>query len=240
MTLLLSLVGSSAIHLSSDFRLTDISTRKPIEDVLGSKQLRFSFQSFTAYVSFTGIAQVGPLRTADWISQTMFGLSQSITVEDAIRELANAATAHFRNLPKQLRQLTIVIAVVLTQQPAKLFVITCNENPHGPALLEPLEQFAIYEFGTDKPRVLLYGYTRAVSSVDRKVLKRLNRNDNREEVRAGLARVNARSAKNSNEMISSGCLVTSVLPGGHVELQNFGGTPGVHLSGPEEKNCFSK
>jgi len=65
MTLLLSLVGKSGIHLSSDFRLTDIGTRKPIEDVFGSKQLHFSFQSFTAYVSFTGIAQVGPLRTVE-------------------------------------------------------------------------------------------------------------------------------------------------------------------------------
>jgi len=129
MTLLLSLVGKSAIHLSSDFRLTDIITRKPIEDMLGSKQLQFSFQSFTAYISFTGIAQVGPLRTVDWVSQTMFGLSQSIMAEDAIHELASAATAQFRNLPKQLRQLTMVIAVVLAQKPGKLFVVTCNENP---------------------------------------------------------------------------------------------------------------
>ena len=223
MTLLLSLVGKSGIHLSSDFRLTDISTRKPIEDVFGSKQLHFSFQSFTAYVSFTGIAQVGPLRTVDWVSQTMFGLSQSITVEDAILELANAATAQFRNLPKQLRQLTMVIAVVLAQKPARLVVVTCNENPHGPALAEPLEQFAIYEFGTDRPEVFLYGYTGAVSSADRKFLKKLNRNESPEEVRAALARVNARSAKNSNGTISAGCLVTSILPGGHSELQNFGG-----------------
>jgi hypothetical protein len=240
MTLLLSLVGTSGIHLSSDFRLTDISTRKSIEDVFGSKQLHFSFESFTAYVAFTGIAQVGPLTTVDWVSQTMLRLSQSITVEDAILELANAATAQFRNLPKQLRQLTMVVAVVLAQKPARLVVVTCNENPHGPALVEPLEQFAIYEFGTARPEVLLYGYTGAVSSADRKFLKKLNRNESPEEVRAALARVNARSAKNSNGTISAGCLVTSILPGGHAELQNFGGTPGLHLSVPDERNLLQQ
>lgn len=240
MTLLLSLVGKSGIHLSSDFRLTDVNTRKPIEDVFGSKQLRFSFHSFTAYVSFTGIAQVGQLRTVDWVSQAMSSLSQSMTAEDAILELANAATAQFRNLPKQLRQLTMVIAVVQTQKPARLFVVTCNENLHGPALAEPLEQFATYDLRTYRPETLLYGYTRAVSSADRKFLKKLKGYGSSEEVRAALARINARSAKNSHGTISSGCVVTSILPGGHAEMQNFGGTPGLLLSSPAEKEIFQQ
>jgi hypothetical protein len=240
MTLLLGLVSKFAIHLSSDFRLTGIGNRKPIEDEVGSKQLHFTFQSFTAHLAFTGIAQVGQVKTVDWVSKTMFRLSQSIKAEDAIRELAETATAQFRNLPKQLRQLTMMIAVVMAQKAARLFVVTCNENPHGPALMEPLEEFVTYEFDTYKPDVLLYGYTGAVSSADRKFLKKLNGNDNRDEVRAALARVNARSAKNSNGMISSGCLVTSILPGGNAELQNFGGTPGLLLPLDQERHLIQQ
>ena len=130
--------------------------------------------------------------------------------------------------------------MVIAQEPARLFVLTCNENEHGQLLPQPLDEFAVYEFETRRPDVLIFGYKESVSSADRKFLKKLNRGKSPEEVRAALGRVNARSAKRSNGTVSSGCLVTSILAGGHAEFQNFGGTPGTPSSLPEVKNLLDE
>jgi hypothetical protein len=52
MTLLLNLVGPRGVHQSSDLRLTDVMTRRPIED--GSEQLHHMTNMWSAGISFTG------------------------------------------------------------------------------------------------------------------------------------------------------------------------------------------
>ncbi len=234
MTLLLNLVGPSGIHLSSDFRLTDILTHRPIEDSFGSKQLPFSFDSWSAHLSFTGIAEVSGRRTLDWLSQALQSMPRSAEPAAAMANLAAVATSEFRRIPKDLRQLTMVAGVIQSGRAAALFVLSCNERPDGPPLSVPLDQFDVYEYSCDSPQVLIFGYTSAVSTADRKFLKKLNRGRlDPEEIRAALARINARSARSSTGLISGGCLVTSVLPGGIVASENFGRTPGVpvHMVG---------
>jgi hypothetical protein len=85
--------------------------------------------------------------------------------------------------------------------------------------------------------VLIFGYIRAITSADKRLLKALNtgRRDPA-EIRRALSQINFRSAKNSNGFISEGCLVSSVLPNGHSALENFGSTPGVpaHMVGSPE------
>jgi hypothetical protein len=244
MTLLLNLVGPSGIHLSSDFRLTEIRTRRSIEDSFGSKQLPLSFNAWSAHLSFTGIAEINGRKTLDWISQAMQAMPQSTEASAAMVKLASVATSEFLAIPRSLRQLTIVVAVVQAGHAARLFVLSCSERPDGPPLADPLEQFEVYEFSSDSPQVLIFGYTNAVSVADRKFLKKLNRGRlDPEEIRAALARVNARSAKASNEFISTGCLVTSVLPQGTVASENFGRTPGIpiHMVGsPEEVKLIAQ
>jgi hypothetical protein len=228
MTLLLNLVSPSGIHVSSDYRLTDIVTRGPIEDFFGSKQLSFSFDTWSVHLSFTGIAQIGGRKTLDWISEAMRNTPKSADPELAMATLAAAATSEFRRIPKSLRQLTMVAAMVRGGGPARLFVLSCSERPIGPPLATPLDQFEVYKFSADSPQVFVFGYTSAVSQADRKFLRKLNRGrDTPEEIRASLARINTRSAKRSHDLISPGCLVTSVLPGGNVASENFGCTPGI-------------
>jgi hypothetical protein len=67
MTLLLILFGPRGSRQSSDYRLTDLVTRRPIEDEFGSKQLEYFASTWSAQTSFTGFAQIGQRKTRDWI-----------------------------------------------------------------------------------------------------------------------------------------------------------------------------
>jgi hypothetical protein len=155
-------------------------------------------------------------------------MPQTMEPAAAMANLAALATSEFRRIPRNLRQLTMVVAVVQASRAARLFVLSCNERPDGPPLADPLDQFEVYEFSSDNPQVLIFGYTSSVSQADRKFLKKLNHSRlDPGEIRAALARVNARSAKVSSGFISAGCLVTSVLPGGTAASENFGRTAGM-------------
>lgn len=228
MTLLLNLISPSGIHLSSDFRLTTLRTREPIEDSFGSKQLPFSYNSWNAHLSFTGIAEINGRKTLDWILQAMQSMPQSLEPTAVMTSLAGVATSEFRRIPRNLRQLTMAVAVVQARLPPRLFVVSCSERPDGPPLAEPLDHFEVYEFSSDSSQVLIFGYTSAVSAADRKFLKKLSRGRlDPGEIRAALARINTRAANNSSGFISPGCLVTSVLPGGIAASENFGRTAGI-------------
>jgi hypothetical protein len=225
MTLLLNLIGPSGIHQSSDYRLTDIATRQPIEDELGSKQLDARLPKWTARISFTGLAQVGGRKTREWISE-VFNDSHSLTAQDAVSRLASRATSELRALPANLGELTIVVTVTAADTSDRLFVVS-RRGPIGP-VAAGTDEFAVSDFTCTKPRVLIFGYVQAVTSEDKKLLKALSAADrDPAEIRRVLGQVNLRSAKNSQGFISEGCLVSSVLPNGHSAVENFGGTPGV-------------
>ncbi len=237
MTLLLNLIGPSGIHQSSDYRLTDIVTRRPVEDAYGSKQLEFSFASWTAQISFTGIAEVGGRKTRDWISQSINGTPQPAEVPTVMANLATRATNELRAVPRDSRQLTIVGTVSETGRPARVFVVSRADRPGGPPLGHALDQFVVYEFSSDKPQVFIFGLVNAVARADIKLLKNLNRGGrDPAEIRAALAEINSRSAKRSGGLISEGCLVTTVLPDGNIASENFGLTPGIpaHMTDSKE------
>jgi len=226
MTLLLNLVGPHGIHQSSDFRLTDLTTRRPIEDEFGSKQLHHMTKMWSAWVSFTGFAQIGHRKTHDWILDSLRLAAGS--ADTAMAELATAAAIELRKVPRKDWFLTIVATVIETGGAARLFVVSCVDRPAKPPLSQPLDYFEVHELSTNNPQVLIFGCANTVAKADRKFLENLSRSKaNHAEIRRSLARVNARSARRSNGAVSEGCLVSSTTLDGKNALENFGGTPGV-------------
>jgi hypothetical protein len=226
MTLLLNLVGPRGIHQSSDFRLTDVLTRQPIEDEFGSKQLHHVAKTWSAWVSFTGFAQIGHRKTRDWILGSLGRATGS--ADTSIAELAATAALELRHIPRKEWFLTIVATVIETGQATRLFVVSCLDRPAKPPLSQPLDHFEVHELSIENPQVFIFGCADTVTKADRKFLDKLNRGKaDQAEIRRSLARVNARSAKRSNGTVSEGCLVSSTTPDGRNALENFGGTPGV-------------
>jgi hypothetical protein len=225
-TLLLNLIGPRGIHQSSDFRLTDVLTRRPIEDEFASKQLHHMTNRWIAWISFTGFAQIGHRKTRDWILDSLKRAAGS--ADAAMAELAATAALELRHVPRKDWFLTIVATVIESCGAARLFVVSCVDRPAKPPLSQPLDRFEVHELSIDNPQVFIFGCAHTVTKADRKFLEKLNRGRaDHAEIRRSLARVNARSAKRSDGTVSEGCLVSSTARDGRNALENFGGTPGV-------------
>src|SRR5215467_4338266 len=111
MTLLLNLLGPAGIHQSSDYRLTDLATRRPIEDEFGSKQLEYFASTWSAQISFTGLAQIGQRKTRDWILECLRRQPQSVDAATALNGLASRAAVELRHVPRKNWSLTIIATV---------------------------------------------------------------------------------------------------------------------------------
>src|SRR5688572_29424203 len=69
MTLILTLASKSAIHQSSDYRLSDWDGHV-VETENGTKQLSMAAEHWMARVVFTGVAtDGGRYRTLDWLQE---------------------------------------------------------------------------------------------------------------------------------------------------------------------------
>jgi hypothetical protein len=238
MTLLLNLLGPRGIHQSSDYRLTDLATRRPIEDEFGSKQLAYVTRTWSAQISFTGFAQIGQRKTRDWILECLKRQPQSVDGAAALSGLASRAAVELRNVPRKDWFLTIVATVgERSSASTRLFVVSCTDRPGKQPLTQPLDHFEVSEVSTATPRVLIFGSTHAVTKADRKFLKQLSRGTvDQAEIRRALAQINARSAIRSNGAVSEGCLVTSNMPDGGSASENYARTPGltVDMAGSAE------
>lgn len=227
MTLLLNLIGPRGIHQSSDYRLTDVSTRQAIEDELGSKQVHFLGSKWSAQISFTGFASIGQRKTHDWILEILERSANS-DAHAAIIGLAERAAFELRGIAPKDRFLTIVATVLEKGREPRVFVVSCIDRPGKPPLSQPLDHFEVTEVLADSPKELIFGYTKAVSQADRRFLEHLNKGrTDQAEIRRALARVNSRAAKRSNGAISEGCLVSSTMPNGLGASENLGRVPGL-------------
>jgi hypothetical protein len=146
----------------------------------------------------------------------------------ALSGLASRAAVELRRVPRKDWFLTIVATVRERSGATRLFVVSCTDRPGKPPLNQPLDHFEVAEVSTATPRVLIFGFTHAVTKADRKFLKQLSRSTlDQAEIRRALARINERSAVRSNGAVSAGCLVTSNTPDGGSASQNYGQTPGI-------------
>ncbi len=144
--------------------------------------------------------------------------------------IAARAAVEFRHLPRRDWFLTIVATVREKGASARLCVVSCLDRPGKAPLSHPLDHFEVNEISTAIRRELIFGFARSVSSADRKYLKQLNRGSaDPAELRRALARINGRSATNSNGAISEGCLVTTTMPDGSIASENFGRIPGITI-----------
>lgn len=239
MTFLLNLLGPRGIHQSSDYRLTDLVTRRPIEDEFGSKQLEYIASTWSAQISFTGLAQIGQRKTRDWILECLRRQPPSVDAATALSGLASRAAVEMRGVPRKDRFLTIVATVRERSGATKLFVVSSTDRPVKPPLNQPLDHFEVSEVSTATPRVLIFGYARAVAKEDRKLLKRLSRSTlDQAEIRRALARINARSAIGSKGWVSEGCLVTSNTPDDGSASENYGRIPGITVDKAGSAEAF--
>jgi hypothetical protein len=225
MTLLLTAMNTVAIHQSSDYRLTDLSAGKPVEDSVGAKQVSFGGMDFAAQLSFTGVAAVGGVRIRDLISKTVASATKASEIEGVVNRLVASGTTAVKGLPQEKRFLTMLLAVTQESRLPRLFLMSNADQPDNRRLLKLLDVLEPYEIVALSPRTLICRFTEAVSVADRKFLRQLSQSDQpAREIQAALGEINKRAAAKSKDWISAECMVSSLLADGTRGAQIVGST----------------
>jgi hypothetical protein len=229
MTLLITLGATSAIHHSSDYRLSCQGV--PTETANGAKQLSVRRPFWTAAIGFTGIATDGQgYVTRDWLAEEGISLSPMSEPEAFAEIVAGRGTEELRRVTSYPRRLSIVIPVA-TLGRCRLFLVSNFEEPLKTPRGAALDILRWFEIELDShPVVLVHGASGAVPKSDKRLLREMyRRNVDPRALRARLAATNRRAASQRGyaQTISQGCWVTSIFADGHTHGENYGEVPGI-------------
>ncbi len=227
MTLLITLAGDSAIHQSSDYRLSFRGV--PTETANGAKQLSVHGRSWMATIGFTGIATDGQgYVTRDWLYEE--GASVDPLTEPAafVENLARRGTRELKRVTYFDRRLSVIVAVGMLGR-CKLFLVSNFEEPQKTPLRTALDALRWFEIDLSRrPLVLVQGATGAVPKSEKRLLKEMfRRNVDPKALCARLAATNRLAASRYAQTISQGCWVTSIFADGRSQSVNHGEVPGI-------------
>lgn len=219
MTLILTVANSSGVHQSSDYQLTDPDTGAPISDRAGSKQLDAGYNGLYLQLAFTGIASVrtglSTQRTIDWLSAELKALPHDSSLQDICSSLSKRSAAAVKPLGPR-GALTLILAVAEVGRAFRVVVI--SNTPWGAHPPRARDHFDIAIHTIKKPFSLISGYRDSVPLLEQYRMKAIARavHASENEIRDGLAAINAIAAQNSRGYVSKECWVTSqqASPGG--------------------------
>lgn len=231
MTLLLAAANPSGVHQSSDFRLTEPRTRSATESC-GAKQLGVRIGEWQAEISFTGIAEANNVRTVDVLTQ-LLATATPATITELAERVHQATDQHVRALRGVSgcqKALTVLITAVQQGKDPRLILISNIDSLIRARNLQVADQFELSERSACAPLHIMCGCVEAVEEEDRKLLRYLSDCTlSPAEIREQLAGINKRAASHPTHghWISAGCMVTSLLRDGTMQLHNDGAIAGV-------------
>lgn len=184
---------------------------------------------WTAQISFTGIAEYAGQKTRDWILKVISETKQPLDIDEVARNLVALGQDFMAPIPRKQRILTILIAVVEHDKCPRVLLVSTSSPFVSPRLAQPQDCLTVFSRVPKKPILLVLGARESVIRHDRKLLKKLIRTKaTPSEIQEALARVNNRAATSpeSRQLISAGCMVSSLLPDGRTYTRNFGSVEG--------------
>jgi hypothetical protein len=228
MTLLITIGGESAIHQSSDYRISDQGKVK--ETAQGTKQLSVISRGWIAQIAFTGIATDGQdYTTRDWLRDEGISLDPETGPAAFVETVARRGTEELNRVTNYDRRLTVIVAFTMVGR-CRLFLLSNFEERGKNPLSTPVEALRSCEIGLSRPTLLVNGASGALQKSEKKALERMYRNNAEPKaLRARLAEANRRAALRPGygNIISQGCSVTSIFADGHCDSENYGQVPGT-------------
>jgi Flp pilus assembly protein TadD len=236
MTLLITLAGDSAIHQSSDYRLSyqGVAT----ETANGTKQLSINGRSWMATVGFTGIATDGHgYVTRNWLHEESACVDPLTEPTAFVENLTRRGSEELKRVIHSDRRLSFIVAVGMLGR-CRLFLVSNFEVPQKPPLGTALDALRLFEIDLSRqPLVLVHGASAAVPKSEKRILKEMfRRNVDPRALGARLAATNRLAASRYAQTISQGCWVTSIFADGTSQSVNHGEVPGMPYGtqhGPE-------
>lgn len=227
MTLNLTIASPSAAYQASDFRLSEVSATGGYTtmEVKGHKQVLAMGKGWHASVSFTGIAKapsVGVTNVDQWLAQGMAKLG-SFGDYSLLLDFLLSATNWLYKIRQTHRSHTFTVVGFAGPQ---VFVDVISNYQNGRGLYyEARDQLEVFSLRPSQPQVIVTGVERAVTRADRKLLRsQVRHRKTMQEIIETVVRVNQRASvhKESRNLISPECLVTSLRPNGRTYSRAFG------------------
>jgi hypothetical protein len=166
-TINITLVTSTAIYQSSDYRLSDANTGRRIE-MRGHKVV--PVLGPPAMVCFTGIAATRRGETVgDWLARSLPELNPDITLEHVLETL-KSADEWLRHWPKEVRRLSFTVSTWQNGHPTVILVSNFEDVRGRARTVGRLEMDAIQPRA---PFVMATGLRSALTGPERKRRERL-------------------------------------------------------------------
>jgi hypothetical protein len=224
MTLLITLASTSAIHQSSDYRLSYKGV--PLETRNGVKQVHFSAVNWTGFVTFSGISSDDQgYNTISWLTELSSSLDPALSVEAFVSAVAARGTVRLNRATGD-RRLTLLVAAVANSR-CQLYELTNWERQDVRDRCGGLGALSHRQINISVPTVLVHGARRALPAGAREALLRQYRaTADIGRVRAALEACNRLAHSRNRQEISPQCWVHSLFKDGGTAGFNSGRAPG--------------
>lgn len=229
MTLNITVVSTSGIHQSSDFRLTDFKRGPdgryvPIEDN-SPKLVALQYKNWVGYLTYCGVGKWKHKSTYDSATEWISALGPNATFDDVALSIEAQGSSWIQSIQSQLHGFqghTFILAAFERGRP-RVAVISNTHSTKGP-ISRSVKAGLQASFGADSgTHIYVTGLDNAVSKANRVALKQLiGSKADPHVVRHRLARINAMASNRieASNGISASCMCYSIdsLGGGGGEI----------------------
>lgn len=220
MTLNITILTRRAIYQSADFRLVSMATGDPVGD--SSKRVTVDYQSWRGFITYTGVGRIGDEDTSEVTKNWLEG-ARDLSFDDVAERLRKRGSAWLLAVAPGVRHTFILAGFV--DSVATVAIVSNFEDGIGRPRSVARDRLAVSRVATrSHPIVIVTGQAAAVSRTYRRWLTHLAERHGYEaaRIRAAIAEVNRRAARDSREKVSAACVVYSQDPHGRSSGQTFG------------------
>lgn len=219
MTLNITVVSTSGIHQSSDFRLADFKLGPdgqcvPIEDN-SPKIIALRYEKWVGYLTYCGVGKWEHKATYDSATEWITALGPNATFDDVAQSIEAQGSSWIKGIQGQLREFqghTFILAAFERGLP-RVAVISNTHSTKG-SIARISNAGLQASFGADTgTHIYITGIDNAVSKENRTALKRLIESKAAPNVvRHRLARINAMASQRieARNGISASCMCYSI------------------------------
>jgi len=224
MTLVQVLVDETALHMSCDFRLTDVRTGEVMDDHAHKLVALRRSLDFSGVVGVTGLAHLGALPTSRWIAILAETGSASETHDQFLNRLAAEASRALPDvLAPALRRLTFVVGAIIGSQTAVSLVSNFERFVDGRIERSDvaMPSFTSTSIKPKGPQVFVTGAADALTDSDRdRMILSLRTGASDATIQVLMSQTNENTSR-QRSTVSAGCHVCSLHITGRGSAQAF-------------------
>lgn len=211
-TLVQLLADERSIHMSCDFRLTDVNTGLTVQND-AHKLVHSMSPHHSAIIGVTGVAVLEAQPVGSWLAKLIGGSGAHVGIDELTDRLSDAATAELSGIPDPVfRRTSFVVGAIVGTQTIIMLVSNFERFVNG--RLESsdtaADEFVSTRIRPKGPQLILTGAASAITQQERELAQRLLRTAAPDETIQECLNQNNLAASTRTSTVSAGCHVASL------------------------------